>query len=94
MTEQIKICKYCGERIPRGELWNPDQDGNGYHHACLINMEIEEETKRVKKLAQNYILNKVRNEIENVEISGNIRDVECFRAGLNVALNIIDKYKG
>lgn len=35
----------------------------------------------------------IRNEIENIEIEGHIRDVECFNAGVNTALNIIDKYR-
>ena len=38
------------------------------------------------------ILNKIKAEIENTEIVGHIRDVECFNAGINVALNVIDKY--
>ena len=39
------------------------------------------------------VLDKIRAEIEQTEINGYIRDVECFRAGINVALNIINKYK-
>lgn len=39
------------------------------------------------------VLDKIISEIEQIEINGHIRDVECFRAGINVALNIIDKYK-
>ena len=42
---------------------------------------------------QDSILGKVRAEIEQIEINGYIRDVECFRAGINTALNVIDKYK-
>jgi hypothetical protein len=38
-------------------------------------------------------LDKIRAEIEQAEIGDYIRDAECFRAGLNRALNIIDKYK-
>lgn len=38
------------------------------------------------------VLDKIRAEIENVEINGHIRDVECFSAGINIALEIIDKY--
>ena len=38
-------------------------------------------------------LDKIKAEIEQVEINGYIRDVECFRAGLNTAVKIIDKYK-
>lgn len=35
----------------------------------------------------------IKAEIEQVEINGHIRDVECFRAGINTALDIIDKYR-
>ena len=38
------------------------------------------------------ILDKIRGEIESTEIVGHIRDVECFNAGINVALNVINKY--
>ena len=38
------------------------------------------------------IVKKIRDEIEQTEINGHIRDVECFRAGIDVALNVIDKY--
>ena len=39
------------------------------------------------------VLDKIKTEIEQIEINGHIRDVECFRAGINVALNVINKYK-
>ena len=38
-------------------------------------------------------LDKLRAEIEQTEINGYIRDIECFSAGINVALNVIDKYR-
>ena len=38
-------------------------------------------------------LDKIRAEIEQTEINGYIRDVECFSAGINVALNVINKYR-
>lgn len=37
-------------------------------------------------------LEKIKAEIDGIEINGHIRDVECFRAGINTALNVIDKY--
>lgn len=42
---------------------------------------------------ENRLLGKIRSEIEQMEINGHIRDVECFRAGINTALNVIDKYR-
>lgn len=44
-------------------------------------------------LEQDSILDKIKAEIEQTEINGYIRDVECLRAGINVALNVINKYK-
>lgn len=38
------------------------------------------------------VLYNIKDEIEEIEINGNIRDVECFSAGINAALKIIDKY--
>lgn len=43
---------------------------------------------------QTDVLDKIRAEIDGIEINGHIRDVECFRAGINTALNVIDKYRG
>ena len=39
------------------------------------------------------VIDQIRTEIEKLEINGHIRDVECFRAGINVALSVINKYK-
>ena len=39
------------------------------------------------------VLDKIKDEIEQTEINGYIRDVECFSAGINVALNVINKYR-
>ena len=41
----------------------------------------------------NEVLDKIRAEIEQIEINGYIRDVECFNAGINTVLKIIDKYR-
>lgn len=50
-------------------------------------------TDEEKIVVINDVLDKIKAEIEQIEINGHIRDVECFRAGINTALNIIDKYK-
>lgn len=44
-------------------------------------------------LNQKPILDRIRTDIEQIEINGHIRDVECFSAGVNTVLHIIDKYK-
>ena len=38
-------------------------------------------------------IHKIIAEIEQVDINGHISDTECFRAGLNVALNIVKRYE-
>lgn len=54
----------------------------------------DKDYKRLRKALDNEdVLDKIRVEIENIEIEGYIRDVECFSAGINTALNIIDKYR-
>ena len=54
----------------------------------------DKDYKRLCKALDNEdVLDKIREEIEQVEINGHIRDVECFSAGINTALNIIDKYR-
>ena len=33
------ICKWCGELIKRGKVWNKDVFGNGYHHECYLKFQ-------------------------------------------------------
>ena len=47
----------------------------------------------IKAIEQEPILDKIIAEIEDTEIKGYIRDVECFNAGIRHALIVIDKYK-
>lgn len=64
--------------------------------------EISEVEIKAMSKEQNYLrgysdgksdtLDKLRAEIEQIEINGHIRDVECFEAGINTALNVINKY--
>jgi hypothetical protein len=54
---------------------------------------LSKECKGDYKDCTDCVLDKIKAEIEQIEINGHIRDVECFRAGINVALNVIDKYK-
>jgi hypothetical protein len=57
-------------------------------------LEDKDYKRLCKALDNEKVLEQIRNEIEQVEINGYIRDVECYRAGLNTAVKIIDKYKG
>lgn len=43
-------------------------------------------------IAKGTPLDEIKDEIEQIEINDNIRDVECFKAGINAALNVINKY--
>lgn len=69
-------------------------NGKTYCVETLI-YTVERLTKDIKASAEHHrlVLDKIRTEIENVEIKGHINNVECFNAGINTALNIIDKYR-
>ena len=54
--------------------------------------ELQKFIDEIKTLEQETVLDKIRAEIDGLEINGHIRDVECFRAGINTVLNVIDKY--
>lgn len=69
-----------------------DEEIYNYIHNEHIAMRICDSHKIAKAIANGIPLDKIRAEIENIEINGHIRDVECFNAGVNTALNIIDKY--
>ena len=58
----------------------------------LFDQRNEAFSMAIKALEQEHILAKIKDEIEQTEINGHIRDVECFRAGIDVALNVINKY--
>lgn len=49
-------CKYCGKEIPKSEVWNPDENGNGYHHRCLIDIEFDENETYIKNLKNRSII--------------------------------------
>ena len=64
----------------------------------VIDLGLNDETQAfcemaIKALEQEPVLDKIRAEIEQIEINGHIRDVECFNAGVDTALKIIDKYR-
>lgn len=70
------------EDIAKNMLWGCGE----YSEALDIAIEaLKQDSKET--------LDKIREEIDQVEINGHIRDVECFEAGIKVALNIIDKYR-
>lgn len=89
----MRICKYCKKPISDDDVWNPDRDGNGYHHDCLCEMQSRLRDKQIYNKGRAEVLDKIIAEIEQIEINGYIRDVECFSAGINTALNVINKYR-
>ena len=59
----------------------------------MSNKYLDIALEKITKQEINTVLDKIRDEIENFEINGHIRDVECFNAGIKHALTVIDKYR-
>lgn len=66
-----------------------------YDHEYALRKEFEIKAYKLQRRLERveHNIDKIKAEIEQTEINGHIRDIECFRAGINVALNVIDKYK-
>ena len=85
-----KSCCECPMCHPKGkdEPWN---------YACfqeMMDINLDEwDEKRHPNCPIKCDIEDIKAEIEQIEINGHIRDVECFRVGINTALNVIDKYK-
>ena len=63
-------------------------------HKGMTNQTLKDINRAFKALEErDELLDKIKVEIEEIEINGHIRDVECFSAGINAALNVINKYK-
>jgi hypothetical protein len=76
----MRICKYCKKPISNNaDVWNPDSEGNGYHHACLCEMEFRSRDRQIYNKGKADVLNKLRAEIMSKD-------------GLEEALEIIDRY--
>lgn len=102
----MRVCKYCNKPIAEKDIWNPDSDGNGYHHRCLIKMEFDARDKRIYDKGKIDVLDKIRAEIK--EKYGNYdicewfedydyeeNDVSEYRlvGGVSDILAIIDRYR-
>lgn len=66
---------------------------SGKKNTEKVEISVLQLNRIIKALEQEPTLDEVKAEIENIEINGHIRDVECFNAGINTVLNIIDKYQ-
>ena len=80
----MKICKHCKKPILDNCVWNPDSEGNGYHHACLCEMEFRSRDRQTYDKGRVDVLDKIRAEVESM--SGDIETIADVLA-------IIDKYK-
>ena len=60
----MRLCKYCNKPIAEKDIWNPDNDGNGYHHKCLVHMELNARNKQIYDKGKMDVLDKIRAEIE------------------------------
>ena len=94
----MKLCKHCNKPIAEKDIWNPDNDGNGYHHQCLVDMEFKARDKQIYDKGKMDVLDKIRAEIDRIEINGQIDEHTLFIRGAeevkNMVLEIIDKYRG
>ena len=92
----MKICKYCGKPVSDDDIWNPDQEGNGYHHACLIEMEFKSRDKQIYDKGRADVLDKIRAEID--ELYSYVEFDEDLKTSFNMVRleevqKVIDKYK-
>ena len=92
----MSICKYCKKLILDEPVFNPDEEGNGYHHGCLCEMEFISRDRQIYNKGRTDALDKLRNEIECLTITEGGNDYTRKMAELyslkNKALQIIDKY--
>lgn len=83
----MKICKYCKKPILDNWVWNPDSEGNGYHHACLCEMEFRLRDRQIYDKGRADVLDKVRAEIK--ELPTYFRNMVIC----DEVVQILDKYK-
>lgn len=105
----MRLCKYCNKPIAENDIWNPDNYGNGYHHKCLVHMELKARNKQIYDKGKMDVLDKIRAEIEKareteikefneendlVEPSSYQRGLhEGYDTAIDNCLSILDKYK-
>lgn len=56
----MSICKHCGNPIENETIWNTNEDGNGYHHRCLIERELRRNAKKIYQKSKEDGLKKSR----------------------------------
>ena len=87
----MKICKYCKKPILDKDIWNPDSEGNGYHHACLCEIEFRLRDRKIYNKGFTDALNKIKSEIKKMDFDfGDFYD-HTDRI-IEMILKLIDKY--
>ena len=97
----MKICKYCKKPILDNCVWNPDSEGNGYHNACLGEMEFRWRNRQIYDKGGADVLDKLRAEIMNLNVWGTRynpdtdkdRKPQIVQKVKEHVIEIIDKYK-
>jgi hypothetical protein len=90
----MRICKYCNKPIAEKDIWNPDNDGNGYHHKCLIDMEFEARDRQIYDKGKMDAFDKIRAEIDKLQTYKMFVGEKTVYVERDDVLAIIDKYKG
>jgi len=96
----MRICKYCNKPIAEKDIWNPDENGNGYHYKCLIDMEFKARNRQIYDKGKMDVLDKIRAEIKALSPEPTAYDVvdgnpikDAVWETIADVLKIIDKYK-
>lgn len=91
----MRICKYCGNLIEGELVMNPDENGDGYHHFCIVDKEFRERDKSIFQKGYDKgkadVLDEIRAEIPKLTCGDN----EYRQALVKVAdvIKCIDKYR-
>ena len=87
------FCKYCKKPIiDERDMCNPDENGNGYHNECFVEMQIIMRNKAIYDKGKNDVLDKIRAEIAEYK-DDKVIHVERNEM-IDIVLDIIDKYRG
>ena len=89
----MRICKYCNKPIAEKVIWNPDNDGNGYHHQCLIDMEFKARDKQIYDKGKMDVLDKIKAEIESKYQRAKAYNSVLQMNAYTDCLQIIERYR-
>jgi hypothetical protein len=89
----MRVCKYCNKPIAEKDIRNPDNDGNGYHHECLIDMEFKARDRQIYDKGKMDVLDKIRAEIKALSNANPSYWHSGDMVDRDDVIEIIDKYK-